>query len=589
MARVIGIDLGTTNTAVAVLDGGRPRVLEDDRGYKVLPSVVSAKGEGRFVVGQAAHNLIITAPERTVYATKRLIGRRFDSPEVQRVLTRVQYKLRPAADGGVQMLVGDQWMTPTEVAAVILQVARGIAERALGDTVSDAVITVPAYFNHAQRKATLEAAQLAGLPCERLLNEPTAAALAYGLGRLHDHARILVFDFGGGTLDVTILEMFEGILDVLTSVGDDKLGGKDVDETIVQVLREAFKDAHGKRLPPPSKDKRIAQALKEEAENIKKTLSDQESMTVRLGALFEDLDLEMEFTRDLLDSHLEEHLMRAMATVNEALARTKLRWEDIDVLLPVGGSSRIPMFRRALEFAAGKPFLDGAVDPDQAVALGAAIAAGIENELYRQKQKEIMILDVSPHRLGVATIKQVGGEQYVDDYFSELIPKDAKLPAVQKRDYVTLSDGTKPIGIRIYEAVAESNLCRDHHMISELTLRALAPDARDEPIQVEFRYTLDGTLEVSAHYISAPMVQVDGRWVLDAPGGDSGDAWRKTPLADLASPLVEQAERLLLERGDEIPRVRDISESVKLAALRGDEEELRRRLDTLTDLLIEVA
>jgi molecular chaperone DnaK len=285
-------------------------------------------------------------------------------------------------------------------------------------------------------------------------------------------------------------------------------------------------------------------------------------------------------------------LMRAMAVVNEALARARLKWDDIDVILPIGGSSRIPMFRRALQFASGKELYSGGLNPDEAVALGAAIAAGIEQDLYQKQQKDIMILDVSPHRLGVATIKQVGSEQFVEDYFSELIPKDAKLPAITKRDYMTLSDGTGPIAIRIYEAVTEGNLCREHRMISELALRALNKESKDEPVQVEFRYTLDGTLEVAARYISAPMVQVDGKFVLDAPGAGGveipQEVWRNAPLAGLVLPLIEQVERQVKERPDIANTLSDMAGFVKLAVIQNDEDEVRKRLDKLTDLLFEL-
>ena len=566
---IIGIDLGTSTSAIAFLTpDGEPQLIPDLGGDTIVPSMVQLLPDGQLVVGSVAKSGAVTYHDRTAMEVKRLMGT------------------------GETVKLGKKVFFPEEIGTEILKHLKQAAETKLGREVKDVVISVPARFENAAREATRKAAEAAGLSVVRLINEPTAAALAYGLGHMADQSKILVFDFGGGTLDVSVLEMFEGILDIRTSVGDDKLGGKDIDEAVIALLRDKYKETTGKKMPPPSRDKKAVQRIKEEAEIVKKTLSFSETVEVNLPNLVGEQSLVCTVTRDELDAQLESMLMRAMAVVNEALARAKLKWEDLDVILPIGGSSRIPMFRRALEFASGKELYSGSLSPDEAVALGAAIAAGIEQNLYQQQQKAIMILDVSPHRLGVATIKQVGSEQYVEDYFSELIPKDAKLPAITKRDYMTLSDGAGPIAIRIYEAVTVGNLCREHRMISELSLRALSLESKDEPIQVEFRYTLDGTLEVTARYISAPMVQVDGKFILDAPGAGGAEipqeVWRSAPLADLALPMIEQAERLIKERPELLGPVGDLSGFVKLAVIQNDEDEVRKRLDRLTDLLFEI-
>jgi molecular chaperone DnaK len=567
---IIGIDLGTSTSAVAFLSReGEPELIPDLHGDTIVPSMVQLLPDGQLVVGSVAKSGAVTYHDRTAMEVKRLMGT------------------------GETVKLGKKVFFPEEIGTEILKHLKQAAETKLGREIQDVVISVPARFENAAREATRKAAEAAGLNVLRLINEPTAAALAYGLGHIADKSKVLVFDFGGGTLDVTVLEMFEGILDIRTSVGDDKLGGKDIDEAMIALLRDKYKETTGKKMPPPSRDKKAAQRIKEEAEIVKKTLSFSETVQVNLPSLVGDQDLVCTLTRDELDAQLESMLMRAMNVVNEALARARLKWDDIDVILPIGGSSRIPMFRRALEFASGKDLYSGSLSPDEAVALGAAIAAGIEQNLYQEQQRAIMILDVSPHRLGVATIKQVGSEQFVEDYFSELIPKDAKLPAITKRDYMTLSDGTRPIAIRIYEAVTEGNLCREHRMISELALRALNAESKDEPIQVEFRYTLDGTLEVAARYISAPMVQVDGKFILDAPGAGGAEipqeVWRNAPLAELAFPLLEQAERLIKERPELSGPIGDFTGFVKLAVIQNDEDEMRKRLDKLTDLLFEIA
>lgn len=569
----IGIDLGTSTSAIGMLNAeGRPELIPDASGDTIIPSVVQILPDSQIVVGSIAKSGALTYHDRTALETKRLMG------------------------SGETVRLGKRVMFPEEIAAEILKHLKSAAETRLGREIKDIVLSVPARFENAGREATKRAAEMAGLNVLRLINEPTAAALAYGLDRLNDRQKVLVFDFGGGTLDVTVLEMYEGVLDVKTSVGDDKLGGKDIDEALIGLLRDRFKDAHGKRLPPPSKDRKIAQMLKEAAEQYKKMLSFSESVDVDLPYLTPEGGLRLTLTRETLDGLLEEMLMRAMALTNEALARARLRWEEIDVILPVGGSSRIPIFRRALEFASGKPLFD-AINPDEAVTQGATIAAGIEQEVYAAQLKGIMILDVSPHRLGVATIKQVGANQFVDDYFSELIPKDAKLPAIQKRDYHTLSDGQGPVLIKIFEAVAESNLCRDHRLISELPLRSMSADMRDEPVQVEFRYTMDGTLEVAARYISAPMIQADGRYQIAGMGGEESGpsapaptlSWREAPLASLCAPLMEQAERLIQERPDICQPVCEAADALTRALLQNEEAEVRRLLDALTDVLFELA
>jgi molecular chaperone DnaK len=557
----IGIDLGTSTSAIAVLDeDGKPSLIPDDNGDLIVPSVVQAH-EGELIVGSIAKAGALTFHDKTALEVKRLMGT------------------------GETVKLGKRVMFPEEVSAQILKHLKGCAEMKLGRNITDVVLTVPARFENAAREATKKAAGLAGLNVLRLIHEPTAAALTYGLDHLKENQRVLVFDFGGGTLDVSVLEMFEGILDVKTSVGDDKLGGKDIDDAITDVIRERFNKQSSKKLPTASKDRKVAQMLKEEAERVKKLLSFEESVQIDLPYLTEAGGISFEFTREELDGILEAMLMRAMALTNEALARARLRWDEVDVVLPIGGSSRIPLFRRALEFASGKPLHEG-VNPDEAVAMGAAIAAGIELDAYARQQKQLMVLDVSPHRLGVATIKQVGPSQFVSDYFSELVPKDAKLPSLSRRQYRTLSEGGDPIVIQIYEAVNESNLCRDHRLISELPLRSLSATMKDEQVQVDFSYTMDGTLEVAARYVSAPMVNVEGKFVLE--GVTAEKDWRTMPLAEMCAPLLDQADRVLREQPETALPVGEAAKSLKHAILQDDEDEVRKYLDSLTDALFEV-
>lgn len=513
---------------------------------------------------------------------------------------------------------------------MVLGYLKSAAESKLGrGTVRDVVISVPARFENAAREATKRAAELAGLNVLRLINEPTAAALAYGLDRLQNNQKVLVFDFGGGTLDVTVLEMFDGVLDVKTSVGDDKLGGKDVDDLVVKLFREVYKDQHGKSLPTPSKDRKIAQILKEEAESAKRRLSSSVTLSVDLPYVSTDGGLSFLFTRQKLEEICEPLLMRAMMLVNEALSRSRLQWADIDVVLPVGGSSRIPLFRRAIEYAWGKELRDYE-NPDEAVAKGAAIAAGLEKKQY-ESDNALVVQDVSPHRLGVATIKQVGAGQFVSDYFSEIIPKDAKLPALAKRSYRAAFGDGEEVLIQIYEAATDSNLCRDHRLVNELRMKRFDSGDPAEEIQVEFVYTLDGTLNVSARYVSAPMLKVEGVFdlnasrvssppadavqgvapphappgLLDEPSGAMSapptqpssllspaqldSLWRRRPGADQCAPLLDQAERAATEHPESARFIRASAEQLKMALVSGTGADVRQKLDALTDVLFDLA
>ena len=601
---IIGIDLGTSTSAIACLVGGRPELFQDAQGDRIVPSVVQIALDGDLLVGSVAKHNAAASGDRTVQEAKRLMGT------------------------GETVKLGAETKTPEEIGAIVLRHLVRAAENKLGkNAVRDVVISVPARFENAAREATKRAAELAGLNVLRLINEPTAAALCYGLDRLANNQKVLVFDFGGGTLDVTVLEMFDGVLDVKTSVGDDKLGGKDVDEALTRLFRDVYKDQHGTALPAPSKDRKIAQVLKEEAENAKRQLSSVITLSVDVPQVGEGLAFLL--TRQKFEEVCEPLLMRAMMLVNEALSRARLDWKDIDVVLPVGGSSRIPLFRRALEFASGKELREYE-NPDEAVAKGAAIAAGIEKKAFARNENALVVQDVSPHRLGVATIKQVGAGQFVDDYFSEIIPKDAKLPAMARRTYrASLTADAGTILIRVYEAATDSNLCRDHHRVSELSLSPMISDAASEEVQVEFTYTLDGTLSVAARYVSAPMIKVEGSFDLNrsrAETQESGSGmtpaasltpdlpmmpfppppsggvpappkltakqldgmWRNRPGAAQCVPLLEQAERAAGENPESAAFIKSAGDDLKMALISGTDADVRQKLDALTDVLFDL-
>lgn len=621
---IVGIDLGTSTSAIAVLIGGRPELIQDAQGDRIIPSVVQITPDGETIIGSVAKHGAVAFHDRTVQESKRLMG--------------TSEKIKFA---GLEK-------TPEEIATLLLIYLKDAAEAKQGrGTVKDVVVSVPARFENAAREATKRAAEAAGMNVLRLINEPTAAALAYGLETLGQNQKVLVFDFGGGTLDVTVLEMFDGVLDVKTSVGDDRLGGKDIDDLLVKLFREVYKDQHGKSLPPPSKDRKIAQILKEEAEAAKRWLSSSVTLPVDIPYVSTEGGLSFLLTRQKFEEICEPLLMRAMSLVNEALSRARLKWEDVDVVLPVGGSSRIPLFRRAIEYAWGKELREYQ-NPDEAVARGAAIAAGVEAKQF-EGAEDIVVQDVSPHRLGVATVKQVGAGQYVDDYFSEIIPKDAKLPAQSKRNYrAALGEGSE-IYIRVYEASTESNLCRDHRLITELKMRRINEADPTEEITVEFGYTLDGTLAVAARYVSSPMLKVEGVFDLTAIRAepvpppapppppeartpaptDAGETflpskpmtstpppvaattvpvappvarpapsltpqqlntlWRKRPGAEQCTPLIEQSERAAIENPESAKFIRASADELKMALIAGTDADVRQKLDALTDVLFDLA
>lgn len=480
MGRTIGIDLGTTNTVVAVLEDGRPRVLEDEKGYKVLPSVVSWKGEGRYVVGPAAKNLILTAPDKTVYAVKRLMGRRFDSPEVQDARKRMTFGIEAGPDGYCQVEVGDTLMTPVEVSAVILQVARQIAERAIGEEVEEAVITVPAYFNHAQRTATMDAARLAGLHCERLLNEPTAAALAYGF-RKDLERTICVYDLGGGTFDVSVLHLSHGVYEVLATTGDTYLGGNDFDERVVDYLADRFQNREGL---DPRDDRAALQRLREASERAKCELSFSDKSTVFIPQLIGGKNLEIAVSRQTIESLCEDLVQRTVAVTQKSIADAGLKLSDVEDVILVGGQTRMPRVREVISGLFSKE-PNRSVHPEEVVAVGAAVHA---ESLVTPELNPTLLIDVTPFDLG---IDSAGG------YFTPIIDRNSKIPAARTRTFTTVVDNQDQVRITVRQG--ESPRADENEFLGEFVLTGLRPTPRMEPkFDVSFRIDASGILHVSA-------------------------------------------------------------------------------------------
>ena len=526
MGKSIGIDLGTTNTAVAVILDGRPKVLEDEKGYKVLPSCVSWKGEGRYVIGQAAKNLILSAPERTVYAVKRLIGRRYDSVEVQRTAERVGFGLKAGPDGGVLVSLGDEDLTPSEVCSVILQVARQIAERALGDEVDEAVITVPAYFTHTQREATLEAARLAGLRCERLINEPTAAALAYGYRKDLDR-QLAIFDLGGGTFDICVLRMASGVYEILASRGDSFLGGEDFDFRLVDHLADHFQSKNSVDL---REDRISLQRLKDAAERAKCELSFTDRTTVLIPRVYDDVNLEMVVSRTTLEALVEDLVARTVEVTRRALDDAGLSASDIDDVILVGGQTRMPKIRESITGLFGRE-ANRSVHPEEVVAVGAAVHA---NTLADSTVAATVLLDVTPFDLG---IDSVGG------MFAPIIPRNSKIPTSRTRTFATVHDNQDRV--RVVVRQGEHIQADDNEFLSEFVMEGVtAMPAMEAKVNVTFRLDANGMLHVQASEVATgERKQITIRNYAQLVGGEDGSMRPQVEGDHGPPPTRERSER----------------------------------------------
>ena len=480
MGKAIGIDLGTTNTAIAVLVDGRPRVLEDDKGYKVLPSCVTILEDGETIVGLAARNLALTKPDRTVQAVKRLIGRHFDSPEVDRIRRRAGYTIKPAPDGSCLVEMAGRTFTPLEVSALILQHARSIAERAFGEAVDEAVITVPAHFNHAQRAATLEAARMAGLRCDRLLNEPTAAALAYGF-RKEVNRTILIYDLGGGTFDVSVLQLSEGVYEVLSTSGDTFLGGEDFDHRLVDHLAESFQSEHGVDLRT---DRAALQRLKDAAERAKCELSFTDRTTVLIPRIHGSHNLELEVTRLTLEGRVDDLVEKTLQITRQAVTDAGLRISDIGDVILVGGQTRMPRVREAIGSLFQKE-PSRSVHPEEVVAIGAAVHA---HSLVDPSASKPLLLDVTPFDLGIDV---AGG------LFQPIITKNSHVPASASRTFATAHDNQDNVQVTVRQG--ESRFASENEFLGRFVMSGLTPAPRmSTKVEVNFRLDSNGMLHVAS-------------------------------------------------------------------------------------------
>ena len=482
MSKIIGIDLGTTNSAFAYMVAGKPEVITNAEGDRTTPSVVAVTKKGERLVGKVAQRQRVTNPKNTIYGIKRLIGRKFDDKEVQRDLEISPYKIVKKGQGVAVEMDGKEY-TPEEISAMVLSKIKADAEAFLGDKVTEAIITVPAYFDDSQRQATKDAGKIAGLEVKRIINEPTAAALAYGLESKKDE-KIVVFDLGGGTFDVSVLELGDGVFEVMSTNGDTHLGGEDFDNIIVNYLVDEFKKESGIDIRG---DAAAMQRVKDEAEKAKKELSSSTSTDINLPFLSADADgpkhFEHTLTRAKLEELVSELLDRLAGPVEKALKDAKLSTKDIDEIVMVGGMTRMPAVVEKVKSIFGKDPMQG-VNPDEVVAVGAAIQGGV----LQGDVKDILLLDVTPLTLGIETM---GGVR------TPLIDRNTTIPTSKSEVFSTASDNQPQVEIHVLQG--EREFAKDNKSLGRFILDGIAPAPRGVPqIEVTFNIDANGILNVTA-------------------------------------------------------------------------------------------
>jgi len=582
--KTIGIDLGTTNSVVAIMEGGDPKVIENEEGSRITPSVVGFTKEGEIVVGQVARRQAITNPENTVYSIKRFMGRKFDETADER--RRVPYKVVKAPNGDAAVEIAGKLHSPPEISAKILQKLKRAAENYLGDTVSDAVITVPAYFNDAQRQATKDAGRIAGLEVKRIVNEPTAAALAYGLDKKKDEV-IAVFDYGGGTFDISVLEVGENVVEVVATNGDTHLGGDDQDQRIMEWLIQEFKKDTGLDV---SKDKMVLQRLKEAAEKAKIELSATMETEINLPFLTADQTgpkhLVKKLTRARFEQMCDDLFQRAIEPTKRCLADAKKSPKEIDEVVLVGGSTRVPKIQQIVKDFFGKE-PNRSVNPDEVVAVGAAVQAGV----LSGEVKDILLLDVTPLTLSIETLGGVA---------TPLIPRNTTIPTRKSEVFSTAADGQTSVEVHVLQG--ERPMARDNKTLGRFHLDGIPPAPRGVPqIEVTFDIDANGIVHVAAKDRATgkenkiTITATSGlskddieKAVKDAQAHEAEDKERREEIEvrNKADSLAYATEKSLKDLGDKVPaamrsELEEKLKGVKDALAGTDVEAVKRATDAL--------
>ena len=586
MAKIIGIDLGTTNSCIAVMEGGKPKVIHSAEGGNTIPSVVNPV---KNVVGTPAKRQAIVNPKETIFSVKRLMGRKFDDPEVKRDMQWLPYTVKSGKNGMAVVEIDGKEYTPQEISAMILSKIKADAESYLGEKVTDAVITVPAYFDDSQRQATKQAGEIAGLNVQRIINEPTAAALAYGLDKQNSHT-IAVYDLGGGTFDVSILELGDGVFEVKSTNGDTHLGGDDFDQKIIDFLADEFQKSDGIDL---KKDKQALQRLKDAAEKAKIELSSSQETDISIPFITAGADgpkhLDMKMSRAKLESIVQELIDNSFEAVKNALKDAKLEAKDVNEVVLVGGMTRMPAVQSSVEKFFGKEPHKG-INPDEVVAIGAAIQGGV----LGGEVKDVLLLDVTPLTLGIETLGSVS---------TPLINRNTTIPSSKSETFSTAADNQTSVEINVLQG--ERPMAADNKSLGRFILDGIPPAPRGVPqVEVTFDIDANGILNVSAKDKASGKEQkitITGstglnkeeveKMTKEAEANAEADKKKKEEIEvrNNADTLVYTAEKSLKDAGDKVPadvktEVEDKIKAVK-EAKDGSAEDLKTKADALGESL----
>ena len=581
MSKILGIDLGTTNSAMAIVEAGEPRIIENKEGNRTTPSVVAISKSGERLVGLLAKRQAVTNPKNTIYSTKRLIGRRFSDAEVQKDKKLMPFEIKESKEGGVEIQMGDKQYRPAEISAMILQKMKNDAEDRLGEKIEEAVITVPAYFSDSQRKATKDAGEIAGLKVKRIINEPTAAALAYGLNKKKDE-QIVVFDFGGGTFDVSVLEVSKDTVEVKATGGDTHLGGDDFDQKIIAWLIDEFKKDQGIDL---SKDELALQRLKEGAEKAKHELSSTVETEINIPFVTTDASgpkhLNLKLTRAKLEELVGEYIDQAIEKTKEVVKDSGFKVSDIDEIVLVGGQTRMPAIQEAAKKLFGKEAHKD-INPDEVVAVGAAAQAGI----FQGDVKDVLLLDVTPLSLGLETLGSV---------MTKLVEKNTTIPVSKTQIFSTAADNQP--SVEIHALQGERPIAGDNKTLGRFILDGIPPAPRGVPqVEVSFDIDANGILNVSAKdkatgkeqsiriEASSGMSKEDIEKMKKEAEVHAEEDKKKKELIDarnLADTLVYTTEKTLREFGDKVNEADKKNIEEKIEALKkvkdGDDVETMKK------------
>ena len=593
MAKILGIDLGTTNSAMAIIEGGVPRVLENAEGARTTPSIIAVGKNGERIVGQLAKRQSVTNPLNTIYQIKRFIGHNFDEPAAQKDKASVPFEMRKAENGGIEASMSGKWYRPEEISAMILGKLKADAEAKLGEKITEAVITVPAYFNDAQRNATKDAGKIAGLDVKRIINEPTAAALAYGFNKKKEE-KIAVFDFGGGTFDISILEVGDDVVEVKSTDGDAHLGGKDLDQKIINWLADEFKKESGIDVRG---DALARQRLDEAAEKAKIELSSAMESEVNIPFITSDASgprhLLVKMTRAKLEELSAEFIDRAMAITKRAMEASPFKVGEINEVILVGGQTRMPKIQQTVEqFFGKKPNLT--VNPDEVVAVGAAIQAGI----FQGDVKDILLVDVIPLSLSIETMGGVA---------TKLIERNTAIPTSRTQTFSTAADNQPSVEIHVTQG--ERAMSADNKSLGRFMLDGIPPAPRGMPqVEVTFDVDSNGILTVKAKEKTTgkeQSIRIEGSTGLsktdiekmqkDAEMHAADDTKRKNLVdaRNVAEQMIYTAEKAIRENGEKagteiVKEVSDAIEAAKTAAKSEDPATVKGATDTLSQTMMKI-